>query len=122
MTPPTRWLRDAPWASAAAVYAWCAAATLTVLIEPRTLMIAIPPALVASAPLLVPQRRQPLTSLSAAVMLAVWAVLGITLLGVYFLPSAALLVVAYVRTRRQEHRTSKADHPPGGRKRPTRPR
>lgn len=124
MTPPTGWLRDAPWATAAAVYAWAAAAVFTVLIEPSTLMIVIPPALVATAPLVVPQRHRPLTSLLAAVVLVIWAVLGITLLGVYFLPSGALLIVGYVSSRRKQPRNRTAEHPLRGlrRTRPTRPR
>lgn len=121
MTPPTRWLRDTPWARAAAIYAWCAAAVLTVLIEPSTLLLVAPPALVASAPLIVQQRHQPLTTLLAAVLLAVWAVVGIAMLGPYFLPCIALLVVEYVRFRRHERRIRQDEHPLRGLRR-TRPR
>lgn len=124
MTPPNRWLRDTPWTSAAAVYAWCAAVVLTVLIEPSTLLLVAPPALVASAPLVVQRRHQPLTTMLAAVILTVWAVVGMAMLGPYFLPSVALLVVEYVRSRRQEGRTRQDKHPLRGlrRTRPTRPR
>lgn len=104
MSPPIRWLRASPWASAAALYAWCAAIVLTVLIQLGTLLIVVPPALVASAPLMVPPRHQPLTSVLAALVLAVWAVFGLTWLGGYFLPSALLLAVGYARARLQEPR------------------
>lgn len=120
MRPPSRWLRDTPWASAAAIYGWCAAVVLTVLIEPSTLLLVVPPALVASAPLVVQQRHQPLTTLLAAVILTVWAVVGIAMLGPYFLPSIALLVVEFVRSRRHERRTRHDAHPLRGLRR-TRP-
>lgn len=108
MTPAIRPPRGTPWATAAAVYAWCTAAVLTVLIELGTLLLVAPPALVASAPLLVPLRHRPVASLVAAVLLAVWGVLGIALLGLYFLPSAALLTVAYISSRRRQDPTSEA--------------
>ncbi|WP_199433978.1 hypothetical protein [Qaidamihabitans albus] len=97
MSALVRGFRAAPWTVAAAAYAWCAAIVLTVLLEPGTLLIVAPPALVASAPLLLPRRHQSPAAALGAVALAAWAFLGIALLGLYFLPSAALLAAGYVR-------------------------
>lgn len=95
------WLRQSPWAVASAAYAWCAAIALTVLIVPGTLLIVVLPALVTLLPLVVAHQYRPVASLLAAVVLAVWGFVGITLLGSYFLPSAALLAVAYGSSRRE---------------------
>jgi hypothetical protein len=61
-------------------------------------VIVVPPALVATAPLVVWERQRPRASVLAAVALTGWAVLGVALLGLYFLPSALLLLVGYVRS------------------------
>lgn len=98
-----RLLRDRPWAAAAALYAWATAVVLTVLIEPSTLLIVVPPAIVASVPLVMPRQHQPLATIIAVALLTGWAILGLTLLGAYFFPSAILLGVGYVRARVPQH-------------------
>ncbi|WP_157596833.1 hypothetical protein [Saccharomonospora saliphila] len=92
-------LRSRPWATAAVLYAWCTAVILTALIEPETLALAVPPALVATFPLVMPWRHHGPAVVIAAVLLGLWAIIGIALLGPYFLPSAILLGVGYVRLR-----------------------
>ena len=69
------------------------------LIQLGTLVLVLPPALVATVPLTMPSQRQPVIMVIAAAVLAVWALVGITLLGSYFLPSAILLGIGYVRAR-----------------------
>lgn len=92
-------LKRRPWATAAAVCAWGVTVALTVLLVPGTLVLAGPPALVATAPLAAPPAHQPTATLTAAGALALWSIVGITLLGSYFLPSAILLGIDYLRTR-----------------------
>lgn len=102
MTGAMGHLRRTPWAGAAAVYAWCVVIGLTVLIQLGTLALALPPALLATVPVAVPSQRQPVIMAIAAAALAVWALVGTTLLGSYFLPSAILLGIEYVRVRAQQ--------------------
>ncbi|PRX46940.1 hypothetical protein B0I33_10637 [Prauserella shujinwangii] len=99
-------LRGRPWATAAALSAWCAAAILIALVRPETSLLVVPPALAATAPVAAPSRHYRLAVVVAATLLASWAVLGISLLGPYFLPSAMLLGLGYARLR-----ADRADHP-----------
>lgn len=102
MDDALRSLRSRPWTTAAAVYAWGTAVVLTILIQLSTLVLVIPPTLVATTPLLMPPHRQPLITVIAAAALALWALVGIALLGLYFLPSAILLGIGYVRARTRQ--------------------
>lgn len=106
MTAETRWPCENTWAGAAALYAWCATLLLTALLSVGTLAIVAPPAVVATAPLLVATRHRSVACLVAAVVLAAWAVAGIALLGLYFLPAAVLLVVQYSRSRSRSLRAA----------------
>lgn len=73
--------RASLWAYAGAVLAWCAVVLLVALIgHASTLLVVGPPAAVASIP-----------------ALTAWSVVGITLLGLYFLPTAVLIAVGAVR-------------------------
>lgn len=92
-------VRAAPLAATAAVAAWCAAIALTVLLVPGTLLFVVPPAIVATVALVVPPARRPTVSAVTAVLLGAWAIVGFTLLGGYFVPSAVLLAVDAVRSR-----------------------
>lgn len=92
-------VRGAPWFMAAALYAWLVAAALVVFLNPSTIVVVGPPAIVATMPILAPHPHQSRVAIVAATVLAVWAIVGITLLGSYFLPSAILLGLGYVRRR-----------------------
>lgn len=103
-------LWHAPWAAvASAVYAWCFVVAPAALMAPSLLLLLVPPALASSLPLVVAQRDQSATSFFAAVTLIAWGCIGITLLGPYFLPSAALL---YIASRRKGDRGSKLEDMP----------
>lgn len=101
------WLLHARWAAfASAVYAWCVVVAPAAFIAPSLLLLLVPPALVSSLPLVVAQRDRSATSFFAAVTLIAWCCVGITLLGPFFLPSAALL---YAASRRKGDRSSKSN-------------
>lgn len=99
MDTVTSTLRGRPWATAAALYAWCTAAILTALIQPETLLLVTPPALAATIPVVLPWRHHGPAAVIAAALLALWAIIGIAMLGPYFLPSAILLGIGYARLR-----------------------
>jgi hypothetical protein len=58
------------------------------------------PVLVAVAPLLVPARHRRWATIVAATLLTLGALVSAASVGLFYLPSAALLVVSAVRTRR----------------------
>lgn len=87
-----------PWAIAATAWAWFVAIALTLWIVPATFLIVAPVAAVATIPLVVTARHRRITEVVVASVLVVWSVLGVTLLGSYFLPSALLLAVAVTRS------------------------
>jgi hypothetical protein len=59
------------------------------------------PVLISAAPLLVPHRHRGLATIAAAALLAIGVLVSIASVGLFYVPSAALLVVAAVRTQRQ---------------------
>lgn len=92
-------LRGSFWSGAAAIYAWVVAVILAVVGHVGTLLLVMPPAALATVPLFAGHRQKRLAGFLVAGVLALWSVVGITLLGGYFLPGAALLAVGAVREK-----------------------
>lgn len=61
------------------------------------------PVLLAAVPLLVPARHRRLAAIVVAVLFSLGALVSAASVGLFYLPSAALLVVAAIRTPRQSH-------------------
>lgn len=102
-----RLLRGSPWLIAGSACAWGAAIYLVARIgEAETLAIVIPPAAVATIPLLTGKRRELLAGASVAIALALWGVVGITLLATYFLPSTLLIALGTVWSWLRKRRSS----------------
>jgi len=55
--------------------------------------------MVAAVPFLLPGRHRRPATVGSAVLLAVWAIIGMASVSLFYLPSAALAVVAAFRAR-----------------------
>jgi hypothetical protein len=88
------------WRVAAALAALVAAVVLVAWIgEAGTIVVVAPPVAVATLPLAWTGAGRARAAAVAAAVLAVWSLIGVDLLGLYFLPAAALLAVAAIRER-----------------------